>query len=250
MSDFQRKIHLEQGIDHFNTLDGSITFFTFVKAAMMKVDAKRVLDFGAGRGAALIEDRSVYRKNLRDLRTTGAHVSVCDLDEVVLTHPASDEQHQLKYNEPLPYDDESLDVIVSDMTFEHVANDEFTASELLRVLKPGGYICARTPNKLGYVQIITSLIPNSLHSKLLKSIQPNRKSEDVFPTVYKMNSPSQIKRLFPECEVMHLRDSADPAYYFGNKWIYRFFLLVHKFMPSLFATTILFFIRKPGGELQ
>ena len=178
------------------------------------------------------------------MRFNGARVVACDIDSVVKVHPCSHEQVVIQKDESLPFEDEKFDLIVSDVTFEHIEHPEIVSKELLRVLKKGGYICARTPNATGYVKIFTQLTPNKLHTKFLKYIQPGRRNEDIFPTVYKMNTVSSIKRLFPLCSIYHYRDSAEPAYFFGSKIIYKIILYIHKFLPDYFETSLCVFIRK------
>lgn len=245
---FLNHIHPEIAIDGFTKLDGTIKFYSFVKAAMLRLDAKNVLDYGAGRGAFWelnIKDHgSLWRKHLRDLRFNGAHVVACDIDPVVKNHPCSHEQILIQKDQNLPFGDEKFDLIVSDVTFEHIEHPEIVSKELLRVLKTGGYICARTPNATGYVKIITNLVPNKHHAKLLKYIQPHRREDDVFPTVYKMNTVSSIKKLFPGCAIYFYRDFAEPAYFFGSKFIYKIVLFLHKVSPDYFGTSLCVFIKK------
>ena len=193
---FLDRIHPERGVGGFTKLSGTVLFYNFVKAAMARTGATKVLDFGAGRGGTLHTEMAWVRQ-LQDLRQLGAQVCAADIDPVVRQHPASDEQVVLERDGPLPFADESFDVIVSDWTFEHVEKPAEIAAELLRILRPGGYVCARTTNRYGYIKLAASLVPNGLHTKVLESVQPDRKPEDVFPTVYKMNSVSQIRRLFP-----------------------------------------------------
>jgi SAM-dependent methyltransferase len=215
---------------------------------MLRTRARRVLDFGAGRGAFwhlnTEADGSLLRRHLQDLRFEGAEVTAGDVDPVVLSHPCSHHQVVIDLTGGLPFKDGQFDVIVSDVTFEHVDNPEHVASELLRVLRPGGYICARTPNRRGYVKIITSMIPNRLHVRFLRRIQPERQAEDVFPTRYKLNSLADIRRHFPGCDIHHYFDSAEPSYYFGREAIYRLFLAFHRLLPDAFATSLCVFIRK------
>ncbi|QPC43674.1 class I SAM-dependent methyltransferase [Kaustia mangrovi] len=240
--------HPEKAVDGFTALDGTVRFYSFVKAILMRTSARDVLDFGAGRGGFWFDDPSHYRKHMRDLRTTGATVTACDIDEAVLGHPCSHHRETIRPGAPLPFADRSFDVIVSDMTFEHIAEPEAVARELMRILRPGGYLCARTPNRFGYVALLTRLVPNGLHARLLARIQPGRKAEDVFPTVYRMNSPGRLGALFPDCEVSCFRDSAEPAYFFGNALLYRTLLAVHRLLPAALSTTLCAFIRKPSGE--
>lgn len=245
MTDFTYSWHPEKGIDEFSAVDGTLMFFSLVRACCLRTKADNVLDYGAGRGMFWYEDPSEYRRGLRDLRTTGATITACDIDAAVLGHPCSHQQVQIEIGKRLPFDDAAFDVIVSENTFEHIADPKFVADELLRVLRPGGYICARTPNRFGYLRLFSSLVPNSLHVKVLSRAQPERKAEDVFPTVYRMNSPGQIKGLFSGCEVISAYAVGEPAYYFGNPAIYFAFKLIHALMPARLAPAVSFFIRKP-----
>jgi SAM-dependent methyltransferase len=241
---FLDAIHPERHIDGFSKLSGTVTFYSFVRAIVLRHSPKNILDYGAGRGEAF-ETREALSTHLRDLRFNGAHVCACDIDSAVKSHPCSHEQVVISPDRPLPFPDGAFDLIVSDMTFEHITDPQFVASELLRVLKPGGYICARTPNKHGYVAMITRLIPNSRHVGLLRYVQPDRKAQDVFPTVYRMNTPRQVRRLFQSCEVYYFTLSAEPSYFFGSAFLYRALLVLHRFLPPFLDSTLFFFIRKP-----
>ncbi len=242
---FISQIHGEKLIDDFTKLDGSIRFFGFVRAILMKLDAGDVLDFGAGRGGFWHDDPSVYRKDIRDLRQGALTVTTCDIDDAVLAHPCSHRQVVVAPGKPLPFHSNSFDVIVSDMTFEHIEDAGAVSHELLRVLKPGGWICARTPNRYGYVTLVSRLVPNRLHSGMLRKVQPGRKAKDVFDAHYRMNSPGDVRKLFRGCRVIHYFDNAEPAYFFQNYWFYRLLLFAHKIMPDMLSTTVCFFIRKP-----
>lgn len=248
--DFLDRIHPERGIAGFTKLDGTVTFYSFVKAIMRDMGAARVMDFGAGRGAFFFETRSLWRRELQDLRQYGTEVWACDPDPVVQDHPCSDHQIVIEPGKPLPMEDGFFDMIVSDVTFEHVADPAAVAEELLRVLRPGGVICARTPNRFGYAKLLTQIVPNSLHVRFLGVIQPGRKAEDIFPTVFKLNSVGAVKRHFPGCDVYWYRDSAEPAYYFGNSLLYRLGLFVHKLLPDVLSTSICFFIVKRDGAAR
>ncbi|MEO9130535.1 MAG: class I SAM-dependent methyltransferase [Sphingomonas sp.] len=249
MQDFVKALHPETNIDNFSRFDGTITFFSFVKGAMKRVGARKVLDYGAGRGSFFYinseSEGSLFKRELMDLRTDGAEVWACDIDDVVLTHPASDHQVHIKPGERLPFEDETFDVIVSEVTFEHIAEPEPVARELLRVLKPGGYICARTPNKYGYVTVAARIVPNRKHSQALKWIAPAKHEMDIFPTVFKMNTVGTIKKLFAGCDVYWYRESAQPSYFFGNSIIYRLMLGLHAILPNVLATSLCVFIKKP-----
>ncbi len=249
---FLNRLHPERAIDNFTRLDGTITFFSFAKAAMLRAGAKTVMDFGAGRGQNFHDagkpGTSAFRLDLMDLRTGGADVWACDVDPVVMEHPASHHQQIIGADGILPFPDNMFDVIVSDVTFEHVTNPDIVASELLRVTRPGGYICARTPNVYGYPSLAAMLVPNRLHVAALRWIAPSKEARDVFPTVFKMNSVGAIKRLFAGATVHWYRDSAEPSYYFNTYILYQGFRLFHRLLPNILATSLCVFIQKDGPK--
>lgn len=107
-----------------------------------------VLDFGAGRGAALTDDESSYKKRLMSLKGKVAKVIACDVDNAVLDNPGADETVVIQPDAPLPFPDATFDLIVSDFVFEHIADPALVSAGLQRILKPGGWICARTPKVL------------------------------------------------------------------------------------------------------
>ena len=188
------RFHNEASIDGFTKYDSTIMFYNFVHALLKP--GMNLLDFGAGRAEWYFDKVSVQRRRLRDFRDRGVRVTAADIEPAVLEHPASDEQVLMKPGERLQFDDNSFDVIVSDWVFEHVDNVDQVCGELQRITKPGGWICARTPNRFGYISLFTSLIPDRLHTAVLKYVQPGRLEEDEFPTVYKLNSVSAVKKYF------------------------------------------------------
>lgn len=242
---FLDRIHPERRLTGFTRLDGTVRFYTFVKAIMHDLGARKVLDFGAGRGAFAELTRG-WRRRLQDLTEYGAEVWAADVDPVVKDHPCSDHQVVLDPAGPLPFADDFFDMIVSDVTFEHLDDPGAVAAELLRVLRPGGVICARTPNRYGYASLVTRLVPNRLHVRFLRRIQPGRKAEDIFPTRFRLNSVRAARRHFADADVLWYRDSGDPSYYFGNGLLYRLGLFAHKVLPNSLATALHFFIVKRG----
>jgi SAM-dependent methyltransferase len=235
----------EAKIDGFATIDGSIAFYSLVRAICLKFEGKpRVLDYGAGRAKWFEESISNYGRFVQHLNSDAAYVVAADIDPVVKTNRASSEQVVLEPDAPLPFADGSFDIIISDWTFEHFEKPEFIASELNRVLRPKGWICARTPNRFGYVALISNLIPNSLNSKVLRYIQPDRKTIDVFPTYYRVNTIRAVKKAFKKFDVFAIRRNVVPAYHFNNKIVFAFLLLAHRFMPNFIAHNLMIFLQK------
>lgn len=239
----ERRAFPEANVSGFPHHDQEVAFFSQIAALLRGDDV--LLDFGAGRGEFVENDPSRYRVWLQNFRGRCAHVDGCDPDPVVLQNPTLDAAAVIEPGKPLPYDDGRFDLVVSRYVFEHVADPERTASELLRVLKPGGWICAMTPNKFGYVALASRLVPNRLHSRALSRVQPGRMEKDVFPTAYLLNRPSAIRRYFGHAaDVYHYSTSAVPSYHFGSAVLMRIEQLLHRLTPPLFDVGLRFFIRK------
>ncbi|WP_430427405.1 class I SAM-dependent methyltransferase [Parasphingorhabdus sp.] len=172
----------------------SLAFYSRVNALLDP--SFTVLDYGAGRGAQIAEEKSSYRRALITMQGKVKHVIGTDIDDAVLENPYLDERHLVEMNAPLPIADNSVDLIICDHVLEHVADPASFVAELRRVLKPGGWFCARTPTKNGYIGLGARVIPNKLHVKLLTKLQPTRKAEDVFPVTYRMNTLRDIRSAF------------------------------------------------------
>ncbi len=242
----EREIYPEANVSGFSYLDQEVAFFTQVAALLQPSDV--LLDFGAGRGEFMENDPSLYRRFLQNFRGRCAHVDGCDVDPVVRSNPTLDAAEVLKPGAPLPYEDNRFDMIVARYVFEHIDNPEWAAGELLRVLKPGGWLCAVTPNRWGYVALASRLIPNRLHARVLSRVQPTRLEKDVFPTVYRLNRPAAIRRHFAHAaELYYFSTSGVPSYHFGNRILFRLLQLVHRLTPPLFANGLYLFVRKRGA---
>ena len=148
--------------------------------------------------------------------------------------------------EPLPYEDASLDIVLMDYVVEHLTNPQETFMEISRILKPGGWLCCRTPNRNYYVSIISRLMPNRLQKQVVSAAQPGRKPEDIFQTAYLANSPSALKKLLPAptFSTYIYYYHPEPAYHFGKKWLLAVMVTLERWMPSSIYANIFVFARK------
>ena len=177
----------------FETNDLTIDFFERVRA--IAPDKADIVDFGAGRGQWL-EDSSPQRLTVRDLRdVVGRQVGV-DVDPVVMTNPSLDESFVIDPGQPLPIAGGWADIVVADWVIEHIDDPAWFVGECTRIVKPGGWVCGRTPAKAGYIALGARLVPNGRHFGVLRRLQPGRRNEDVFPTRYKLNSLAAISAAF------------------------------------------------------
>jgi SAM-dependent methyltransferase len=163
----------------------------------------------------------------------------------VLTNPFLDNAVVIAPGSPLPYADNSFDIIFARSVFEHIEEPELVAHELTRIVKPGGLIAALTPNKFGYIALAATAVPNRLHVRALTYIQPQRKSVDVFPTLYRLNTSKALRRAFgSQADVFTVYISGEPGYHFGKPLLYKMFLSLHKHLPSRLQPFLIVYIRK------
>jgi SAM-dependent methyltransferase len=228
----------------FSRVDGTVQFWQRI-GALIGPDAV-VLDFGAGRGANQKEDPVGFRRSLLSLKGRVRTVIGADVDPVVETNKALDRAIVIGPDGRLPLPDQSIDVVVSDFTFEHIQDPVQVARELDRVLAPGGWICVRTPNRYGYIALANRLIPKWLHGSLIRSAQSERKAEDVFPAVYRLNTAKAFKQHFASSRYDHyvIAWDAEPAYHFGSRLLYWFFLAIQHCTPRFFKTVLMVFLHK------
>ena len=231
-------------------VDGTVAFYNSINN-IITANAKDVvlLDLGCGRGSYMdeLEERDAsHIVNLRNFKGRVKKVIGLDFDKNAAVNPSIDEFHLLELDKPWPIEDESIDICMSDWVMEHVDDVDFFFSELNRVMKKDGYVCFRTVNKYGYIALVSSLIPNYFHSKLLKRIQSDRKEEDVFPTRYKCNTKGKISRTFKEhgFEPYVYHHVSEPSYFTFSYVSFAFGYYLHKLLPDRFKTTIFAFGKK------
>lgn len=154
----------------------------------------RVLDVGAGAGIV----------KAMDLRGHAARIIGVDPDPRVTTNPYLHEAH-VGLADHMPFlADKGIDVAVSDNVFEHVEHPEPFLRELHRVVKPGGLLLAKTPNRRHYMPLVARLTPHGFH-RFVNRLR-GRQEADTFPTRYKLNTPKDLRRWAATTgwEVIHL----------------------------------------------
>ena len=224
--------------------DGTVAFYSRVNA-LVRPDTI-LLDFGAGRGAPHLEDPCEYRRRLLGFRGKVARVVGVDVDPAVLSNPSLDEAHVLEIGGPLPLSDASVDLVLADWVFEHLPDPKATAAEFERVLRPGGWICARTPNRWHYQYLAARVIPEALHGRVLGWVQPERREIDVFPKHYLANDVSVVRKLFPSRSFLNCTYTFQPppAYLPQIRAIWSLGLLLDAMMPPMLRANLYIFAQK------
>ncbi len=175
-------------------VDGTAQFYRTINQILP--DQATVLDFGAGRGAEFDDPDPWYRALVggapKVIRRCG-----CDVDPVVLDNAHLDEARVLRSADDfcIPWPDEGFDAVIADWVVEHLPAPGETFREILRVLKPGGWLCLRTPNRWHYAYLVAALVAGTpIEDRLLRIAQPARKEADVFPKKYKANTRPALTR--------------------------------------------------------
>jgi SAM-dependent methyltransferase len=228
----------------FSPNDGTIDFYFRIN--QLANPAAVYLDYGAGRAAWFEDSESPALRNLRLMKGKFAEVIAVDVDPVVAENRTADRTLQMQPDHvPLP--DQSVDVIVADYVIEHVQDPASFAAEVDRLLKPGGWFCARTPHKAQYIALAERLMTSGMESAVLRRAQPKRKEKDVFEKAYRMNTLQSLRAAFPGYDDRSFCRRCDPAYFFGSRASYGISDFVHRVMPAPFSGNIFVFMRKPGG---
>jgi SAM-dependent methyltransferase len=230
----------------FTRHDGFVEFFARINALLPP--QATILDFGAGRGAWTDAPLAPYHRDLRDFARHGHTVVGTDVDPVVLENPKLQEAYLVPLGAPLPVADARFDLLVADHVLEHVtrADAPGVAAEIGRVLKPGGWFAARTPNKWGMIAAGARLVPNTLHAKVLTLLQPGRQERDVFPTQYAMNTIRDLRRLFPESgwRLVVYRHASEPQYVGRSVLAWRAASFIDRLTPPPLQPTLMIFAQK------
>jgi SAM-dependent methyltransferase len=228
----------------FSRVDGTVEFYQRINALISPSSV--IIDFGAGRGRYHLEDPSEYRRHLRNFKGRVSKVIGVDVDNSVLNNPSLDKAVLIDAEGRAPLAAASADIVLSDFAFEHFPDPSRSATEIDRLLKPGGWICARTPNRFGYIALANRLTPESVSNAILKTAQPERREKDVFPAFYRLNTRTALRKCFPTSRFEHFVYGwdAEPAYAANSALIYRVFLALQYVTPPGLKTILMVFIHK------
>ena len=229
----------------FMPLDGSIEFYSRINALLQPTFT--VLDVGAGRGAWYFDDTSSYRRSLRSIKGKVAEYIGADVDEAVLTNQATD-RNLIVTNGAIPLPNASVDLMICDFVLEHVVEIDAFKNEVARVLKPGGFFCARTPHKASYFSVMARLVKNANHIQWLRKVQPRKKEEDTFPTAYRCNTLTAVNKVFRGWKNYTYIYSAVPGYFFGKKSIFRVMSILHRLAPPSLTGCLFIFLVNDSGR--
>ena len=235
----------ERRIGGFTHADDTVAFFSRINSVLEP--SMVLLDLGCGRGAAL-EDPVPWRRQLRIFKGRCALVIGVDPDPAAATNPTIDEFH-LIVDGRLPLSNETVDLCIADFVLEHVEDVDAFMAECSRVVKPGGYVFVRTPNVWSYPVVASRIVPNRLHARALRRLQPNRKEEDVFPTLYRCNSREKLRRTLErhgfDCVVR--AHESEPGYLGFSRPLYALGVVYQRYAPQALRSVLMAFaVKRPA----
>jgi len=142
----------------------------------------RLLDAGCGR----------YLKFCKELSST-ARVVGMDLETKLETDNQSAPFGVRGDLGKIPFASDTFDIVISRSVVEHLEVPEQVFREFCRVLRPGGTLIVITPNKYDYVSVIAAVTPYWVHRALVSRLFRHT-ADDVYPTLYRANSLSSIRK--------------------------------------------------------
>jgi ubiquinone/menaquinone biosynthesis C-methylase UbiE len=154
------------------------------RAAIQKHLTPRSVVLDVGAGAGIVEEMH--------FRGDVAWICGIDLDPRVEQNNKLDEGKHADAGQ-IPYEDNLFDVVFADNVMEHLEDPKTVFAEISRVLKPGGILLFKTPNRSHYMPLIARLTPHRFHQFINKL--RGRAAEDTFPTCYLSNSVEQVTDL-------------------------------------------------------
>jgi SAM-dependent methyltransferase len=239
-----RTFYPESTFGGFTRRDGTIAFYERVNA-LLSPNAV-VLDVGCGRGE-YSEDPVAYRRDLRILSGKCARVVGVDRDPAAEANPFLDDFRILD-REQWPIQTESVDLCLIDNVLEHVEDPDLFFRESARVLRRGGITCIRTPNALGYSTLMARLLPNAAHLAVLRRVQPGRRTEDVFPTVYRCNTPRRLHSALAAqgLDAYVYGHGSEPSYLEFSPTTYALGAAWASLAPPILQNTLFAFARRPA----
>lgn len=224
--------------------DGTIEYYKKIRELMP--EKSKVLDFGSGRGSWIHNDDNIERRQLRDLHYKKSKVIGVDIDDAVLSNSKNDENYILT-SSWVEENKNTFDLITADFVLEHIADKKSFFITINKLLKKGGFFCARTPHKYSYIAILSMLTPTIFHKAILKKAQPNREHIDVFKAYYRLNTLTCLENLFVDFKDKSYIYTPEPAYFVKSRLLRYLLCCIHKFLPRFFSGQLFIFKKKVNG---
>ncbi len=237
---FLERYYPEARFGGFSDLDGTIIFYSRVNALLRPEFT--VLDFGCGPGTYQ-RDEIEYRRRLRILKGKVTQVIGLDIDPEASNNPYIDTFRLASTRWDLP--DDCADLCLADNVIEHLDEPAAFFEECRRVLKPGGYLCIRTPNALSYFGLAMKFIPYHRRARLIRHMSQKAERDDPYPTYYRLNTVRKIRDIMAQYQFDSVvyGYEAEPSYHDFSRIVYLLGYLHQKICPGRFKLGVFAFGR-------
>ncbi len=156
---------------------------------------RRFLDQALRPGSVALDAGCGRTTRLRGYRDRIARLVGVDVDEDAgRTNSYLDEYVLADLDDPLPFVDDSFDVVYANFVVEHLAYPERTFSEWRRVLRPGGTLVLLTSNRASPLMAAADRLPQRVRLAI-KRRGAGAVERDVYPTRYLANTPKRLALL-------------------------------------------------------
>lgn len=142
-----------------------------------------VLDAGCGRTTRLVASRDSIARLVGVDLDTAAGAENTGLDEFVVADCAD-----------LPFEDATFDLVYSNFVIEHLESPEAAFQEWRRVLRADGSLVFLTSNRANPYLALARMLPQRTRVAA-KRLGPGAAEQDVFPAVYRANTPARLSSL-------------------------------------------------------
>jgi len=146
-----------------------------------------VLDAGCGKRSVIGEEK------LKAHKTVGLEASIDDLqlnstvDLRVVGNLVN-----------IPFKQGIFDLIVCRNVVEHLERPQEVFIEFNRLLKSGGLLMVRTPNKFNPIMFLSAILPLNVRTWIKKNLFYDTEG-DTFPTYYRCNSMGRMNKTLKRC---------------------------------------------------
>jgi len=209
-------------LEIFERVYGDRKFYDALYRGMVRKHLRpgqRLLDAGCGRYLTFSKDLSGI-----------AHVVGIDLESTLETRNDAQPFGVRGDIGHLPFPPATFDMIISRSVIEHLEDPPQVFREFERVLRPGGKVVLITPNKYDYVSLIAAITPYRFHRTLVSRIF-QVSEDDVFPTLYRANTLSAIRKALTGAGLVERElDTINhyPAYLMFSPVLFRLGILYEK----------------------
>jgi SAM-dependent methyltransferase len=153
---------------------------------------RRLLDAALHPGAVALDAGCGRTTRLRNYRDRIVRLVGVDSDEEAgRENPYLDEFFPSNLDEPLPFAEDTFDLVYANFVVEHLGEPERTFLEWRRVLRTGGQLVVVTSNRSNPVMAVGDRLPQPVRLAIKRS-GAGAEERNVYPTRYLANTPPRL----------------------------------------------------------